>query len=162
MRNGTNVLLPSARAPTTLAAMSLASHALRPLPRTAIVALAAVLAAVAAQTADARQGKDDRSEVRVAGRCGAGVTSKLRLKADDGRIEIEFEVDQNRSGTLWRVAIVHERRVVWKGKARTVGSSGSFEVRRLVRDLPGSDEVFARAWGSGGVTCRARALLRGS
>ena len=134
---------------------------LRPLPCLVILALAA-LAAVAAPAADARRGKDDGDEVRVAGRCGAAVTSKLRLKAGDGRIEIRFEVDQNRSGRVWRVAIVHERRVVWKGKARTTGSSGSFEVRRRVRDLPGVDEVSARAWGPGGVTCRARASLAAS
>lgn len=132
--------------------------------RFGIVALAAVLvsAMVGAGSADARRGKGDRDEIRVAGRCGSGVTSKLKLKADDGRIEVEFEVDQNRRGVRWRVALVHERRVAWKGVARTAGPSGSFEVRRVVRDLPGSDSVSARAWGPGGLSCQARASLAAS
>ncbi|MDH4176833.1 MAG: hypothetical protein OEW52_06935 [Thermoleophilia bacterium] len=141
--------------------MSLASHVPLLLLRLAILVVATLLAAAAADTADARQAKDGKGEVRVAGRCGAGATSKLKLKADDGRIEVEFEVEQNRSGRLWRVALVHERRVVWKGRARTTGSSGSFEVRRLVQDLPGVDVVAARAWGPGGLTCRASASLAG-
>ena len=86
-------------------------------------------------------------------------TSKLKVKADDGLLEVEFEVDQNRAGVLWRVALVHERRVAWKGTARTAGPSGSFEVRRLLRDLPGRDSVTARAWGPSGLTCQAQASL---
>ena len=132
--------------------------------RLATLALAGALAvlAVGAGAADARRGKDDRQEIRVAGRCGGGATSKLRLRAEDGEIEVEFEVDQNRSGVRWRVALVHERRVAWKGVARTAGPSGSFEVRRVVRDLPGSDSVSARAWGPGGLSCQARASLAAS
>lgn len=131
------------------------------LARFGIAALAAVLAAatVGAGSADARRGKDDRDEIRVVGRCGGGATAKLKLKADDGRIRVEFEVDGSRVGVRWRIALVHERRVAWKGEARTAGPSGSFEVRRLVQDLPGVDEVSARAWGPSGLTCQARAAL---
>lgn len=128
-------------------------------PLLAALVLAAVSAGVLVDTADARRGKDDRPEVRVAGRCGGAATSTLKVKADDGLLEVEFEVDQNRAGVLWRIALVHERRVAWKGTARTAGPSGSFEVRRRLRDLPGRDSVTARAWGPSGLTCQAQASL---
>ncbi len=121
--------------------------------------MAASALVVAVGTAGA---KDSRPEVRVSGVCGAGAASKLKLKVDDGRIELEFEVEHGRGGVVWRVALVRERRVVWKGAATTGRRSGSFEVRRTLDDLPGADTVAARAWGPGGTSCRATATLPGS
>src|SRR4051794_13211250 len=105
-------------------------------------------------------GGGDRPEVRVAGSCGRGATSTLKLKARDGGIEAEFEV-HSRAGTLWRVAFVQERRTVWRGRARTAGASHSFSVERRLGDYPGPDQVFVRAIGPRGVTCQATATLPG-
>ena len=124
---------------------------------TTLLALGATL--VLTDCALARDGKDGRPEVRAAGSCSTGVTSKLRLRSRDGGLEMEFEVDHSRAGTPWRVAIVHERRVTWKGAARTSGPSGSFVVERRLPDLVGSDTVTARAWGPAGITCRATATF---
>jgi hypothetical protein len=66
-------------------------------------------------------------------------------------------VRRNRRGERWRVVLVHERRVAWRG-VRTSGSSG-FRVRRTLRDLGGSDRVKVRASGPRGVTCEAAATL---
>ncbi len=121
--------------------------------------MAASALVVAVGTARA---KDSRPEVRVSGVCGSGASSKLKLKADDGRIELEFQVEHGRGGVVWRVALVRERRVVWKGAATTARRSGSFEVRRTFDDLPGTDTVVARAWGPAGTSCRATATLSGS
>jgi hypothetical protein len=109
-------------------------------------------------------GAEDDRDVRVVGVCGSGsgVTSKLRLKSGDDGLEVRFEVEHARAGVVWRVVLVHERRIAWRGSARTTRSSGSFEVRRVLRDLPGSDAVSARAWGPRGVVCRAAAVLPGS
>jgi hypothetical protein len=104
-------------------------------------------------------GKDDPGDVRVTGVCGAGARAKLRLKTREAGIEVRFEVEQSRARGVWRVALVHERRVVWKGAVRTSGSSHSFELRRTLPDLPGSDSVTARAWGPRGLTCDATATL---
>jgi hypothetical protein len=131
-----------------------------PLPLLVTLALLA-LAAIAPAGALAKGGHGDRPEVRVAGVCGKGATSKLKLKADDGRIEAEFEVDHNRSGTLWRVVFVQERRVVYRGRARTHGSSGSWSIEERLADYPGSDQVMARAVGPRGLTCQATAVLPG-
>lgn len=119
--------------------------------------LAVVIALVAAPVGAAKRGDD----IRVAGVCTNASTSKLKLSAEDRGIEVEFEVDHNRIGAPWRVVLVHERRVAWKGTVRTRGPSGSFDVERRVRDLPGADAFTARAWGPGGVTCRATGTLPG-
>jgi hypothetical protein len=103
--------------------------------------------------------KDGRGEVRVAGVCGKGATSELRLKSGDEGIELRFELDHGRTGVVWRVVLVHERRIAWKGVATTTRPSGSFEVRRTLPDLPGADAVTARAWGPRGLVCQATATL---
>jgi hypothetical protein len=98
--------------------------------------------------------------VRVQGTCGRGATSELRLRAGDGAIRVEFEVRTHRRGERWRVVLVHERRVVWRGRARASGGR-AFRVRRYLRDLEGADRVTARASGPRGNACEAGALLRG-
>ena len=105
-------------------------------------------------------GGGDRPEVRVAGSCGRGATSKLKLKARDGVIEAEFEV-HGRAGATWRVAFVQEARIVWRGRARTLGPSHSFSIERRISDYPGPDQVTARAVGPRGITCQATATLPG-
>jgi hypothetical protein len=144
------------RSPTT------AGRRRTPVPLLLALALLA-LAALWPTTAVAKDGPGggDRPEVRVAGVCGKGASSKLKLKADDGAIEAEFEVDHNRSGTQWRVVFVHERRVVYRGHARTRGSRGSWSVEERLADLPGSDQIMARAVGPRGLTCQATAVLPG-
>ena len=122
------------------------------------VLIAAVALAFPTASVHAMIAKDDPRDVRVTGVCSAGARAKLRLKADEDRIEVRFEVDHSRAGS-WRVALVHERRVVWKGAARTSGTNYSFEVRRTLPDLPGNDSVTARAWGPRGLTCHATATL---
>ena len=131
-----------------------------------LVCLLAVAPAAVAKDGDggggrggSGSGNDRRVEVRSAGRCGPGATSELRLRAEDGVIEIRFEVDHTRPKARWRVAFVHERRVAFRGKARTRGQSASFKVERDVADLPGADLVTARAWGPNGLSCLASARL---
>jgi hypothetical protein len=102
-------------------------------------------------------GGGSRPEVRVAGACGRGATSSLTLKARDGGIEAEFEV-HGRTG-LWRVALVQEQRVAWRGRARTSRVSHSFSVERRLGDYPGPDRILARAVGPRGITCSATATL---
>jgi hypothetical protein len=137
----------------------------------AILAAVASLALVGPAAALAKGGGDDdgggggrgggdRPEVRVAGSCGRGATSKLKLKADDGQIEAEFEV-HGRSGARWRVVFVQENRIAWRGSARTGGSSRSFSIERRLSDYAGPDHVTARAVGPRGITCQATATLPG-
>jgi hypothetical protein len=99
-------------------------------------------------------------EVRVDGSCGAGARSQLRLRADDGSIRVEFRVRSAHSGESWRVTLVHERRVAWRGVVRTSGN-GSARVRRSVADYEGADRISVRAAGPRGNVCQAGATLTG-
>jgi hypothetical protein len=134
------------------------------MPRPAVLPLLAamtvLLAGLAAPAAEARHG-GDRDEVRTAGTCGGSVRSELKLKSDDGGIEAEFELHQARGGSAWRLTIVQEGRVVWRGRATAGRSSRSFTVERRLRDLSGADRVSVRASGPSGVACRASATLPG-
>src|SRR4051794_41363985 len=76
----------------------------------------ALLALIAAAPPDAlAHAGGDRRETRVAGVCGRGAAAKLKLKADDGAIEAEFEVRHNHPRTSWRGAGVPEHRGGWGG-----------------------------------------------
>ena len=94
----------------------------------AAFAIAAVLAIAAVPTASAKGGHG----VRVSGVCTQGSSAKLKLSREDGRIEVEFEVDQNRNGVPWKVALRRNGTLVASTTARTHGPSGSFSVRRLI------------------------------
>src|SRR4029453_5348406 len=84
--------------------------------------LAVLGAALFASTASAKGG--DRA-VRVTGTCSAASTAKLKAKLDDGRIEAEAEVDQNRVGRRWRVTIIQNGRTFFPGVRTTPAPSGS-------------------------------------
>ncbi len=100
------------------------------------------------------------TDVRVAGQCSASSTSKIKLKNDDGRIEVEFEVDQNRTGRRWQVRIMRGSTVIWRGTRTTAGRSGSFSVNRLVANRPGRDRLTGWAKRvNGAETCRATASI---
>lgn len=120
---------------------------------TALALFAAVLVAFAS-TAAARESKGGNRIVK-AGTCSAASHSKLKAKTDDGRIETEFEVDQNRVGKRWRVTLSLDGSNVFRGIKRTSAPSGSFEVRRLLAGAAGSRIVATARSLSGSVTCRA-------
>ena len=77
-------------------------------------------------------GGGNARETRVTGSCTAGSSAKLKAKPDDGRLETEFEVDQNRSGRRWNVVIRRNGVVVFRGSRITRPPSGSFSVNRRI------------------------------
>jgi hypothetical protein len=105
-------------------------------------------------------GGGDKPEVRAGGTCGKGATSSLRVRSRDGGLETEFEVHGG-AGASWRVTIVHEWKVAWRGRRRTAGPSRSFSLEYRLPDLSGADVVSARAVGPRGVVCAASATLPG-
>jgi hypothetical protein len=98
----------------------------------------------------------DREDVRVAGTCTKASSTKLKLSEENGRIEVEFEVDQNRVGVRWNVVLRQNGRVVWRLTRVTRGPSGSFEARLLAAKRAGADRFTAVATRSGEI-CRAAA-----
>jgi hypothetical protein len=126
------------------------------MPRRLIpICLVATAALVAAPATPAKDG-----DVLVRGTCTKASSSKLKLSPEDGRIEVEFEVDQNRNGVRWTVVLRRPARVVFRGAQITRGPSGSFELRRVVGDTAGGDRIIARATSPSGELCRAAATFR--
>jgi hypothetical protein len=111
--------------------------------KTLLIAGLAALLASAFGVAGAAYGKDP--EVRRSGRCSGASVWKLKLKLDDGRIETEYEVDQNRVGQRWSVVLRDNGRVVFRGLRSTRAPSGSFTVERRLPNRAGSDRITARA-----------------
>jgi hypothetical protein len=122
-----------------------------------IAALTIAAAAVAAAPAGALARGGGNDAVRAAGSCTKSSTSKLKLSNENGRIETEFEVDQNRNGVRWNVVISRNGAVVTSRSAVTKAPSGSFTVRRLLANGVGKDRVVARATSPSGEVCTARA-----
>lgn len=122
------------------------THHHRRTPRTGGTALAAVLALLTAgpalMAAPAFANDDD---VIRRGTCTGATDWKVKASPEDGRIEVEGEVDANRDGQTWRWRLRHNDSLSARGVATTEGPSGSFEVRRMVVDAAGTDRLVFRA-----------------
>ena len=103
-----------------------------------------------------RRGGAKRTVKRATGRCTADSSAKLKVKRDDGKLETEFEVDQNRNGVRWTVRIRRNGKSVVRTSATTKAPSGSFSVERRIGDPAGSDRITARATSPTGEVCTAR------
>jgi hypothetical protein len=126
---------------------------MKKLTLTGIAALVAMLALLAS-TAFASGHKGGRGIIKT-GKCSASSHWKLKAKSDDGRIETEFEVDQNRVGKRWRVTIMRNGSAVFRGVRTTTAPSGSFEVRRLLAGPSAGTRIVATAKSlQSGETCR--------
>jgi hypothetical protein len=99
--------------------------------------------------------KDGDGRVLRTGDCGGRSDWKLKAKHEDGRIETEFEVDQNRNGVTWRYRLRRNGTTVARGTRVTRAPSGSFEVERRIGNPAGTDRITAVATRRGGETCRA-------
>lgn len=117
----------------------------------AVASLGATSAPVAAKSGD----------IIVRGHCSGASVWKLKLGPEDGRIEVEFQVDQNRNDRLWRVSLTQNGTTVWRGSRYTRAPSGSFTVRRVLANRAGADRIVARATNvRTGEVCRGVATAR--
>jgi len=121
---------------------------------TTVAVLAAALLVPASAGA---KGGDD---IRRSGSCTGASSAKIKLSPENGRIEVELEVDQNRNGVRWTVTMSRNGSRVLSTRATTRGPSGSFEVRRLIANRAGADAITARAKSPSGEVCTARATFR--
>ena len=124
---------------------------------TSAAALALGLLALAVPSAQAQGGGGD---VRTSGSCSASTDWKLKAKPDNGRIEVEFELDSNVSGQTWAVTLTDNGARVFAGTRMTAGPSGSFTVQRRIANRAGADSLVATAMNSAtGETCRGGLTL---
>lgn len=122
---------------------------------TALMGIAAALVLAIAPAAPAKG-----PEVRVAGKCTKASTSKLKVKADNGRLEAEFEVDSNVVGQRWTWGLAQNGSAAASGAGVTVAPSGSFGVKRLLPNRAGADKIAFLAHNSAtGEWCGASATL---
>lgn len=98
------------------------------------------------------------NDVRTSGRCTGSAHWKLKARPDDGRIEVEGEIDSNRSGQVWHWTFKHNGSRVASGTKRTAGRSGSFEVVRRLANASGQDHFVFRAT-HGSQVCRGTVSL---
>jgi hypothetical protein len=137
--------------------------------RTISLSLVAAIAAFSPAAAVAKHGADDlrpddhgglrqdnrAAAKRVTGHCTNNATARLKVKPDDGRLETEFEVDQNRNGVKWNVTIRRNGALALHRSAFTRAPSGSFSVERRLANGRGVDRISARATSATGQVCTA-------
>ena len=128
---------------------------MKTIPATAALLLAASLPVLGAGSAHA---SDD--DVIRTGSCSGSTDWKIKAKPDDGRLEVEAEIDSNRSGQTWAWTLKHDGSVADQGRSTTTGRSGSFEVERKTANSAGKDSFRFRAVNrASGEVCVARVSL---
>jgi len=88
---------------------------------------------------------DDDGRVERNGSCSGGTDWKIKAKSDDGRIEVEAEIDSNKVGQVWSWKFKDNGTVFAKGQSTTTAPSGSFEVERKPANQAGTDNFVFRA-----------------
>ena len=106
---------------------------------------AAVGLALLVPFAPAAQASGNDGEIQRTGSCSGSADWKLDVKRDDGALEVEWEVDSNKVGQVWRVRIYDNGDRVAATRRTTLAPSGSFDVERQLADRPGEDRIVARA-----------------
>ena len=120
--------------------------------RLTVLAVLLVTAVALPALASAR---NDPGVIRSGSCSASGITWKLKAKHDDGRVETEFEVDQNVAGRRWNVVIRRNGVVVFRGVRITRPPSGSFSITRRMAHAAGRDRIVATARArAGGAVCR--------
>jgi hypothetical protein len=102
-----------------------------------LVSLATALPAIPATANDA--------DVIHRGDCSGRTNWKVKASPEDGRVEVESEIDSRRIGRTWNWRLVHNGSISARGSSTTKSPSGSFTVRRLVLNLSGTDHLKFRA-----------------
>lgn len=98
--------------------------------------------------------------VKATGTCTLSSTAKLKVKPDDGGVEVEFEVDENRNGSTWGVEVKRNGTRVLSRSAVTRAPSGSLSISRTI--AAGSPRTVVTAVArraATGEVCRATATV---
>jgi hypothetical protein len=123
-----------------------------------MVAVAGIVGLLGA--APAAMAKD--GDVIKRGACSRTSDWKLKLGPENGKIEVEFEVDSNRVGQTWHVRLTQNGTQIFSGTRVTKAPSGSFTVRKLTANKAGTDTIRGRAVNAAtGETCVGAASFTG-
>jgi hypothetical protein len=135
---------------------------------TALAAFAVALAVPGPGAA----GDDDEGNVSVTRVSCMGGTAQLRLEAEDDEegegdvgipyqrgIAVELRATLRRPVIFWRLVLLHERRIVYRGTRRANGSGYALRYARRVPEWLGRQTVVARLATFSGRTCRLEATI---
>ena len=115
----------------------------------AALTVTATALAGATLLAPAAHASGGATAVTASGHCSGSATWKLKAKPDDGRLQVEFEVDSNVNGQTWAVRIRDNGDLAFSGNRVTRAPSGSFTVERRIANKAGTDRITARATHAG-------------
>jgi hypothetical protein len=99
------------------------------------------------------------TDVRRAGTCSGGSTSKIKLSPEDAGLEIEVEVDMNVANRRWLVTVTKAGKQVYRKFHRTNAASGSFSARTVAAGALGGKVVARAVSSSTGEVCTASATF---
>jgi hypothetical protein len=121
--------------------------------------MALTLGALAAPGATLAKHGGSSAVIRT-GSCTGASDWKLKVKPDNGSIEVEFEVDQNKNGRTWDVKLKQDGITFWTGARTTHAPSGSFSVSKLTTNKAGTHQFTGRAVSrTTGEICRGTASI---
>ena len=130
-------------------------HRNRPATLAGLLAAGTLLAATPLAVAVAAPAKGGGDAVRASGACSGSAVWKLKAKHDNGAIEVEYEVDSNVTGQVWKVRLKDNGERFFAGQRTTAGASGSFTVHQTTANRAGDDVIRARAV-HGDQVCRGK------
>jgi hypothetical protein len=82
--------------------------------------------------------------VQAAGSCTGAATTKIKASPENGKLQVEFEVDQARVGQTWHVVLRHNGTAFWSGN-KTANAGGGFTVSKITNNAAGADTFRGRA-----------------
>jgi hypothetical protein len=99
------------------------------------------------------------SAVTRQGACSGAADWKMSVKPEDGKVQVEFEVEHAKPGQTWAVRMADNGTQIFSGP-RTANTVHKFSVRKLTANRVGSDKVTATATNNAtGQVCNASATL---
>ena len=123
----------------------------------AAASLATAPAALAIGGPDERLSPAKSPRVIERAMCGP-IATKLKIKPENGRMEVEYELDQNVNGRTWRLALASDGSRVATASRTTQAPSGSLHWRVVTADVAGVG-TFTVTARSGSTTCRISASM---
>jgi hypothetical protein len=94
------------------------------------------------------------------GHCTGSADWEIEVYHEDGRVEVEFEVDHSRSGATWTWTMRNDGSTFARGRATIKPHRDAFSVTRLTVNGRGHDHIVVRAVNvTTGQVCRATATI---
>jgi hypothetical protein len=94
------------------------------------------------------------------GHCTGAADWEIEVYHENGRVEVEFEVDHSRSGAAWKWSMSNDGLSFANGRATIAAHRDAVFVSRLTTNGPGHDHIVVRAVNvATGQVCRATATI---